>query len=318
MPHVEPADGNVEGAALQRPPGPQHHPMPRAGGGQRRLRRRDAAADHQHGGWPAVAAAPPGDLLPQGASPLGQQLLRVEHAPAGRRGGGEQRRKRRRDAPRPDGAGGEDQRGRLDLPKLVRLPGRAVLHAEGRAAAAAAAARPGNAGGGPAEPLVRQFCLERGAKVAEEGTRRQRLEQRRAARVRVLGTVVCGRHPLHRDGRRFELGGPALPDRKLDERSRLKGRGVDIRGRAQPVNLERAEAAVPRVEKVRARVDHSDGASHGTLAIATDQCSKTRQGMRPAADNDHGAPQDGPGSLRRHFNLRSSSWPAAPGLSLEV
>ena len=23
----------------------------------------------------------------------------------------------------------------------------------------------------------------------------------------------------------------------------------------------------------------------------------------------------GPGSLRRHFNLRSSSWPAAPGLS---
>ena len=27
---------------------------------------------------------------------------------------------------------------------------------------------------------------------------------------------------------------------------------------------------------------------------------------------------DGPGSLRRHFNLRSSLWLAAPGLSLEV
>ena len=33
---------------------------------------------------------------------------------------------------------------------------------------------------------------------------------------------------------------------------------------------------------------------------------------------DKGLCADGPGSLRRHFNLRSSLWPAAPGLSLEV
>ena len=155
-------------------------------------------------------------------------------------------RKRLRHIPFTDRAGGEDDR-RCHHLAISPAGARLVVHAEFSRGGILAHGR-----SHAREPRVIQLGLNRGAKVLEEGARGEGLEHR------ILVYQVGARQPLAHEWRIDELRGTAGFNCEVEESHRLKSHRVGKRRRAQVLDLERGEARVPRLHKVRPGIDDAD------------------------------------------------------------